>query len=70
VLTGRSPVPGTSLSVDEKPVGELTSVTELPDGTQIALGYARRELIERGATFQYDGGTANATSVPFQLSLE
>jgi folate-binding protein YgfZ len=70
VLTGCSPVPGTSLSVDEKPVGELTSVTELPDGTQIALGYARRELIERGATFQYDGGTANATSVPFQLSLE
>jgi folate-binding protein YgfZ len=70
VLTGRSPAPGASLNVDGKPVGELTSVTETPDGSQIALGYARRELVERGATFQYDGGTASATALPFQLSLE
>jgi folate-binding protein YgfZ len=67
-LEGEKPGSGTSLTIDEKPLGELTSVASLSDGRLIALGYARRELIEQGATFHYEGGIANATSLPFQLS--
>lgn len=70
VLTGSTPSSGATLSVDGKPVGELTSIAALPDGRQIALGYARRELSERSTTFDYDGGVAHAASLPFQLSPE
>ncbi len=69
-LTGHTPSAGAILSVDGKPVGELTSMATLPDGRQIALGYARRELSERSIPFDYDGGVAHTASLPFQLSPE
>ena len=53
-----------------RPVGELTSVTriELPTGSmQIALGYIRRETLDRGAVITYPGGTATASTLPFSL---
>ena len=68
VLNGGAPEPGTSLLVDGKSVGELTSVTDSPDGRRVGLGYARREFIERGVAFDYEGGTAKTASLPFQLS--
>lgn len=70
LLTGSGPAPGASLSVDGKNVGELTSIVNLPDGRRIALGYARREFIERGVAFNYDGGSAKTAPLPFQLFLE
>ena len=70
ILTGDLPEPGAVLSDETKPVGELTSVTriELPSGPlQIALGYIRRETLDRGATITYPGGTATPSALPFQL---
>lgn len=69
-LTGRTPSAGATLRVDGKPVGELTSMAVLPDGRQIALGYARRELMERSTPFDYDGGVAHTSPLPFHLSPE
>ena len=80
ILTGDLPVPGTILTSEDKPVGELTSVTSLnsqliADSSklsdtapkQVALGYIRREALDRGATITYPGGTATPSALPFQL---
>jgi folate-binding protein YgfZ len=74
ILTGELPTPGAVLSDQDKPAGELTSVTriELPTGPmQLALGYIRREALEstkaRGTSITYPGGTATPTALPFQL---
>jgi len=59
-LEGLLPAAGTPLESGGKQVGELTSVASIPveKGTlQIALGYVRREALDRGAAFQYAGGT-------------
>jgi folate-binding protein YgfZ len=71
-LTGHLPVPGTALSADSKPVGELTSVAHifLPSGAlQLALGYIRREALDRKLPLEYPGGTATATELPFSRVL-
>lgn len=50
------------LRVDGKAAGELTSVAaaETAEGPALlALGYARREFLERGAALGYEGGTAH-----------
>ena len=70
ILTGDLPEPGAILSDESKAVGELTSATriELPTGPlQIALGYIRREALDRGAAITYPGGTATPSALPFQL---
>ena len=80
ILTGDLPAPGTILTSEDKPVGELTSVTslssqliadtsQLSDAApmQIALGYVRREALDRGTTITYPGGTATPSALPFQL---
>ena len=70
VLKGDHPAAGTILTLDDKPVGEFTSVTciELPTGPQqLALGYIRREVLDRGVPITYPGGTATPSALPFQL---
>ena len=72
VLTGASPASGTQLFAEamDKAVGEITSSAEipLPTGTvTLALGYIRREVLERGIQLTYEGGTAVATSLPYKL---
>jgi folate-binding protein YgfZ len=67
-LEGTLPTPGSALLAEGKPVGELTSVAAipLPSGTlQLALGYVRREAIDRGLTLEYPGGTAAAIALPY-----
>ena len=87
------PAPGTVLTSNGKPVGELTSVTSLssklkahssklsetsplsnpnetqPGTIQLALGYLRREALDRAAMdgIQYPGGTATSSELPFSL---
>jgi folate-binding protein YgfZ len=56
-LEGTLPAPGTPLAVDGKPVGELTSTGNGPT-TQLALGFIRREFIERQSEILYPGGRA------------
>ncbi|GAA3758778.1 CAF17-like 4Fe-4S cluster assembly/insertion protein YgfZ [Terriglobus aquaticus] len=66
VLEGDAPAAGTELLAEEKPVGVLTSVSAEPidgatlalGGTTLALGYVRREAIERRLPLSYAGGTA------------
>ena len=70
-LDGALPAAGTLLEADGKQVGELTSVTRfsLPAGPlQLALGYARREALERNLPITYPGGTASAVSVPYNIA--
>ncbi|MDP6455726.1 MAG: glycine cleavage T C-terminal barrel domain-containing protein [SAR202 cluster bacterium] len=47
---GPNPVPGTSLTVDGKDVGQLTSVGAFEDGLGVALGYVRNAHVEAGAS--------------------
>jgi folate-binding protein YgfZ len=73
-LDGELPVVGVPLEADGKPVGELTSVAAIPlptdNGTtvQLALGYIRRETLDRGIPLHYPGGVALPVSLPFSAA--
>jgi folate-binding protein YgfZ len=68
-LEGDLPVVGTNLEAEGKSIGELTSVAAvpLPEGgtVQLALGYIRREALDRKVPLLYPGGTAVPVSLPF-----
>jgi folate-binding protein YgfZ len=72
-ITGALPAPGTALTAEShpRPVGELTSVAtiELPrrGRVQLALGYVRREALDRGLTLQYPGGIATPIALPYPI---
>jgi folate-binding protein YgfZ len=71
LLTGDLPPAGTALESDGKPVGELTSALTIPLPTgsvQLALGYIRREALDRSLPLRYAGGEAAPISVPFRDS--
>lgn len=58
-LLGDVPLVGAALLADGKQVGELTSVaSDDMDGKRLALGFIRREALERGLSLTYTGGTA------------
>ena len=65
-LDGALPPAGTLLEADGKQVGELTSVTAIAR-LQLALGYIRREILDRKLPLTYPGGTATPIQ-PFTLS--
>jgi len=73
-LDGELPVVGAPLEADGKQVGELTSVAAIPlptdNGTiaQLALGYIRREALDRGLPLHYVGGVAVPVSLPFSAA--
>jgi folate-binding protein YgfZ len=73
VLTGPVPAPGTLLlaaDAPERPVGELTSAAmiPLPNGpVTLALGYIRRDVLERGAEIHYAGGVAKVMALPYSM---
>jgi folate-binding protein YgfZ len=71
-LEGQLPAPGSPLEVEAKPVGELTSIANLllPDGDniQLALGYIRREALDRGSPIHYPGGTATPVQLPYSAA--
>ena len=68
-LTGALPATGTPVESEGKPVGELTSVAAIPHPTsgpiQLALGYIRREALDRGLPLTYPGGTATPIALPW-----
>jgi folate-binding protein YgfZ len=68
-LNGALPAVGAKLEADGKEIGELTSVAAIPlpgaGITQLALGYARREALDRGSSLLYPGGVATTVSLPF-----
>jgi folate-binding protein YgfZ len=71
-LEGALPSAGAALEADGKPIGELTSVAniELPSGThlQLALGYIRREALDRNLPLHYPGGTATPVQLPYSAA--
>jgi folate-binding protein YgfZ len=73
-LDGELPAAGAPLEADGKPIGELTSVAAIPlpeDGgmiVQLALGYIRREALDRGLPIHYAGGVAVPVSLPFSAA--
>ena len=71
VLEGELPGRGTKLQADGKDVGELTSINRIPTSNgdrSVALGYIRREALERRAKITYPGGEARPSEVPFSLA--
>jgi len=69
-LTGALPAAGTALEGDSdaKAVGELTSVASIPLASgpvQLALGYIRREALERNLPLTYPGGAATPITLPW-----
>ena len=81
VLNGEFPLTGAELTTESqpRPVGELTSITAIPRASfdasatpdapplQIALGYIRREALDRNLSLAYPGGTATPIELPFRL---
>ena len=71
LLEGALPEPGAVLESAGKPVGELTSLAAIPlpgsygPNVQRALGYIRREALERRDPILYPGGTAHPAPSPF-----
>jgi len=69
-LEGALPAAGAQLESADKQVGELTSVASIPlagshgDTLQLALGYVRREALDRHKPIQYPGGIAVPASSP------
>ena len=69
-LKGALPAPGTALTAEGKAVGELTSVAAMPlaaGPVQLALGYIRREALERKLPLDYAGGTATPIALPYAI---
>ena len=64
VLSGDKQAPGSPLMLNEKAVGELTSIVQVGDRI-LALGYARREALDKHEPLAYAGGQAMPTSLPF-----
>ncbi len=59
------PEPGTKLLKDGKEAGTLTSVTGIPGGSVVALGYVRKQWLGSPQVFQLpDVGTAESTGGP------
>ena len=69
LLTGDLPLAGAALQFEGKSVGEITSVAAIDHpvagSVQLALGYIRRELLERNAPLAYAGGGASPVPLPF-----
>lgn len=67
-LEGALPDGGLMLEAEGKQVGELTSVAAIPllgAPVQLALGYIRREALDRNLPLTYPGGTAVPVPLPF-----
>ncbi|MHB1022825.1 MAG: CAF17-like 4Fe-4S cluster assembly/insertion protein YgfZ [Acidobacteriaceae bacterium] len=67
-LTGELPAQGSTLEADGQKAGELTSAARIPlesGEVTLALGYVRREVLERKAELHYTGGTAEAITLPY-----
>lgn len=66
------PAPKTPVLADGQPAGELTSVAriQLPDVDEVvlALGYIRREALDRGAALTCAGASIAAAPLPFDLA--
>ena len=72
-LSGEAPAAATPISstdAPDRPVGEITSAAVIPLSTGpviLALGYIRREFLERNSPLTYPGGTLAPVAVPYPI---
>jgi folate-binding protein YgfZ len=66
-IQGAPPQPGSKVRANDKDMGEVTSLTRLPDGRAIAIGYLRKEVSTPGTTVQIGEHDATVKSLPFEL---
>ncbi|WP_213806195.1 folate-binding protein [Granulicella sp. dw_53] len=69
-LEGALPAAGTLLEAEGKQIGELTSVCAISlsnQHLQLALGYTRREALDRNLPLTYPGGIAIPVPAPFHI---
>jgi len=64
-FAGQPPAVGTRIEREGRELGEITSVTVLPSGQAIGLGYLRREAGGAGTTLEIGGVQATVTNLPF-----
>ncbi|MEO1447850.1 MAG: glycine cleavage T C-terminal barrel domain-containing protein, partial [Cyanobacteria bacterium J06635_11] len=57
--------PGAVIYVAEARAGNITSVTQTPDGATFALGYLRTKAGGEGLSVEIDGVSAEAIALPF-----
>lgn len=57
----------TPLTSEGKPAGELTSAATIGEQT-LALGYVRREALDRNQPLEYEGGSATPSALPFPMT--
>jgi folate-binding protein YgfZ len=73
-LEGDIPTSGSALESTGKAAGELTSIVALTDEQgqpiNLALGYARREVLDRHEPLNYPGGTAHPASIPAAAEIK
>lgn len=73
-LEGALPTPGTALEAAGRTAGELTSIVSVADDhgqpVTLALGYARREALDRNEPLSYPGGTAHPVLVPATAEIK
>ncbi|NYF81344.1 YgfZ/GcvT domain-containing protein [Granulicella arctica] len=68
-LEGSIPPAGTVIEAEAKSVGEITSAAAIPlsSGTlHLALGYIRREALDRAVPLTYAGGEAHPVPLPIR----
>jgi aminomethyltransferase len=71
-LHGALPEARATLEQESKAVGELTSVATIPLAgrtVQIALGYIRREALDRGLPIEFAGGIAKPVPLPYTVPV-
>lgn len=63
---GAGIVGGAKVVVGEREVGEITSMTTLPNDLSVALGYIRREFAVPGKEVSIGAGKGTVSSLPFE----
>ena len=68
-FAGQAPPPaGTKIEREGREVGEITSVTVLPSGQTVGLGYLRREAGGPGTAIEVGGVQATVSELPFNIA--
>lgn len=68
LIEGELPSAGTTLELDSKAAGEITSAIVIPFAQaekKFALGYIRREALTQKRALTYSGGSATPVELPF-----
>ncbi len=69
MLQGEAPAAGTALMAEGKEVGEITSAAQIPLAAEtitLAMGYIRREAVERKLPLSCNGVAVNIVDLPYR----